>query len=301
MPDLIDLDIRQSVKAKSGIWYKNLVELGKGGNASVYLVVATSGPNKGIPFAMKIFRRLSKPEWRDSFLQEIEFLATCNHPSIMRVFDDGVFYEKHPFVVEEYLPSTLRSVIAADSASVAAKASYVLQLLSALDYLSKRNPAVVHRDIKPENVFLKGHSCVLGDFGLIKSVDAEGQQDQEMVKESLGYGMPWRYRTPDLIDYLLNAKPPTCKSDVYQLGLVAAELFTGTNPQCPPRIISEPIKLNPLGPIRTALAAGVANLINRMLLDNPQDRDSASKLLDPWQGVFLEAAKRTQALEGKVF
>ena len=32
---------------------------------------------------------------------------------------------------------------------------------------------IVHRDIKPSNIFIKGHSCVLGDFGLMKEKLAE--------------------------------------------------------------------------------------------------------------------------------
>jgi serine/threonine protein kinase len=271
--------------------------LGIGGNAATFLMVATSGQAKGVPFAMKVFRRLSKPERRDGFLHEIQFLKTCNHPSIMRVFDEGVLFDQYPFVVAEYLPSTLYSVIRANAASTVEKASFTLQLLSALEYLGQIPTPVIHRDIKPQNIFVKGHSCVLGDFGLMK----QSSDDLSGFKESVGVGMPFRYRTPDLVNYLVDGQPPTCASDVFQLGLVVAELFTGKNPQRPADKFTDPVQLDPLAKIPGAMERGIANLINRMLDADPRQRDSAAKLLDPWQGVFLDAAKRAHALEGRVF
>lgn len=93
-----------------------------------------------------------------------------------------------PFVVAEFLPQRLFEVIRADDATTAQKISYVLQLLSALAYLASLNPRVVHRDIKPQNVFVKGRSCVLGDFGLMKLVDGSVEPDREIFKESVAPG-----------------------------------------------------------------------------------------------------------------
>jgi serine/threonine protein kinase len=302
--DSFRLDIGQSLQANSGCWYRNLQVLGTGGNAATHLVVATSGPNKGVPFAAKVFRRLSKPERRESFLKEFQFLRTCNHPSIMRVLDEGIFYDVHPFLIAEYLPNTLNKVIRAGTSSLTSKVSFTLQLLSALSYLSSLDPPVIHRDIKPENIFVKGFSCVLGDFGLMKHAQSNVEDDLSAFKESLGAGMPFRYRTPDLVAYLTNGTTPTPKSDVFQLGLVVAELFTGKNPlRFSPSDdpFSAPIELNPLVRIPGALSAGIANLISRMLELDPQSREAAAKFLDPWLGVFSDASIRSHALEGRIF
>ena len=219
----------------------------------------------------------------------------------MRVFDDGLFYDEFPFVVAEYLPHTLQQVIRSERTPTAVKVSYTLQLLSALGYLASLTQPVIHRDIKPQNIFIKGHSCVLGDFGLMKFVDAEDNDDQEVLKESLGAGMPARYRTPDLVDYLNGKAKPTTKSDVFQLGLVIAELFTGRNPQRPAKNFTDPVEVDTLGNIPGAMSPGIANLIRRMLIADPVSRDSAAKFIDPWQGVFLSAIDRAHALEGRVF
>ena len=80
-----------------------------------------------------------------------------------------------------------------------------------------------------------------------------------------------------------------------------AELFTGQNPHRPYKEFTDPVELDAVGFIPGAMAPGIANLINRMLIMDPNKRDSASRFIDPWQGVFLDAIKRAHALEGRVF
>jgi serine/threonine protein kinase len=297
--DSINLTVDQSVQAESGAWYRNLQILGLGGNAATFLVVATSGPNRGVPFAVKIFRRLSKPERRDNFLREMRFLEECSHPSVLRIFDTGVFYGKHPFLIAEYLPRTLWQVIRADSASVTLKISFATQLLSALDYLNALATPVIHRDIKPQNILIKGNACVLGDFGLMKWADAETLEDRAFFKESLGVGMPARYRSPDQVAYLKGESSLTTQSDVFQLGLVLAELFTGRNPEKASPEFTDAVELEPLSRVRGGLGPMIASVINQMLHPDPIARPTAAKLLNVWEGVFREAVARSHALEGR--
>lgn len=299
MIDSFYLDVGQSIISETGVWYRNLQPLGVGGNAATFLVVATSGPHRGVSFAAKVFRRRSKPERQVSFLAEMNFLRTCDHPSIMRVFDAGLFYHQHPFFVAEYLPDTLDKVIRAGGTSIVLKISFALQLLSALGYLERLEPPVIHRDIKPQNIFVKGNSCVLGDFGLMKHADLGQDEDREVFKESLGVGMPFRYRTPDQVAYMNNLAPLTAKSDVFQLGLVLAELFTGRNPEKRTGDFSHPVELEPLRRIPGSLSGNIANIIVRMLALDPGSRDPASRLLDPWEGVFRAAVRQAHALEGR--
>jgi len=299
MVDSFYLDIGQSIISVSETWYKNLQVLGTGGNAVTFLVVATSGIHRGVLFAMKVFRKLSKPERLDSFLEEFRFLQDCNHPSIMQVFDTGTYKEQHPFFIAEYLPDTLDKVIRAENISVVEKISYALQLLSALVYLKQFETAVIHRDIKPQNIFVKGRSCVLGDFGLIKHANAKASDDREAFKESVGAGMPFSYRTPDQVSYLKGEADLTPKSDVFQLGLVLAELFTGRNPEKASRDYDSPVVLDSIGDIPGALSGSIANVIARMLEMDPKSRDDASQFLDPWSGIFETAVKRAHAIEGR--
>jgi serine/threonine protein kinase len=299
MEDYLDLPFRAVLNSETAD-YTCLQRLGLGGTAETYLMLATAGPLRGQFFAVKVFRRLSKPEWRTNFLDEIKFLQSCNHPAVMRVFDEGLYLNQHPFVVAEYLPGTLGNVLRTGPLMMP-KMGYAVQLLSALEYLANGRVPVVHRDIKPANVFIKGGSCVLGDFGLMKRVTADPAIDREMVKESLGPRMPRGYRTPDLIDYLKGGPAPTDRSDVYQLGLVFAEMFSGANRQRPMKTndFSEPIELAPFY-IPGGLGKPIKDLIEPMFRLDPAQRPSARELLPRWQDLFLEAAKRAHALDGRV-
>jgi serine/threonine protein kinase len=301
MADTVNLGFRGEVASQSGATYLSIQRLGIGGSAETYLVLATAGPARGQLFALKLFRRLSKPEWRATFLQETAFLRGCNHPAVMRVFDEGLHLGQHPFVVAEYLPRTLAFILGVGPSTVE-KLSYALQLLSALEYLAAPERSVVHRDIKPENIFIKGGACVLGDFGLMRHHDPDAEADRQRLKESVGPGMPRFYRTPDLVEYLKGGPAPTPKSDVFQLGLVLAELFTGNNPQFPLQgnDFTAPVELNPLGDVPGGMGEMIKPWIAAMLDVHPSTRPSASDLFIPWQGLFLEAARRAHTLEARV-
>jgi serine/threonine protein kinase len=301
MEDYLNLGFRTVITSQSGANYTNLQKLGVGGTAETYLMLASSGLLRGQLFAVKVFRRLSKPAWRQNFLKEIKFLQSCDHPAVMRVFDEGLHLDEHPFVVAEYLPGTLVHVFRTVP-SMMAKMAYAVQLLSALQYLATEDVSVVHRDVKPANVFIKGGSCVLGDFGLMKRLGVDPELDLEMLKASVGPRMPRNYRTPDLVEYYKGGPVPTEKSDIFQLGLVFAEMFSGYNPQKPMTSgdYGEPIELNPFY-IQGGLGAPIKNAIMPMLDTDPANRPTAVQLLMRWQELFLEAAKRSHALEGRVF
>jgi serine/threonine protein kinase len=292
MADSLRLDSRQALESARGRRYMNIRFLGEGGTSATYHVLATRGPYSGLFFAAKIFRRVSKPEWAESLVQEHEFLRDCEHPAIMRVYDQG----KHgaaPFVIAEYLPQTLSSKLREQrSLALAEKLSLATQLLSALAYLAQHEQQVVHRDIKPTNVFFKGGSWVLGDFGLMKSSAQPVDVDRQILKESVGPRMPKNYRTPDLVEYLRDGNPPTPQSDVFQLGLVLTEVFTGVNPLKSGSFDSD-VELDPIQDIPGDLGTHICGLLKRMLTLTPIDRPSAARIGPQWQELLLDEARRS--------
>ncbi len=122
--DELALSFQQGIQSESGHWYNSLQRLGKGGNAVTYLTVASGGPYAGIPFAVKIFRKVAKPERRESFLEEMRFFREQNHPGIMRTFDEGIYRDDHPFVVAEYLPQTIAQVVRSNDSSMVGKVMF---------------------------------------------------------------------------------------------------------------------------------------------------------------------------------
>jgi serine/threonine protein kinase len=153
------LDPDTSIKGASGHWYRIEHFIGAGGNAATYLVMCTSGPHRGGPFALKFFLRMSDASRREAFLNETEFLQQCDHPAVMRVFDHGTYgfargsrAPRYPFLVAEYLPRTVYQMIRAGTASMTERLIFATQLIAALVYLDSQDPPVVHRDIKPSNI-----------------------------------------------------------------------------------------------------------------------------------------------------
>jgi serine/threonine protein kinase len=299
----IGLAVGQSIKSKSEEWYKCIQHLGTGGNAVTFLVIATSGVNNGSLFALKIFQRVTDHDRLQKFYAEIDFLEQCDHPSIMRVYDSGEYLAKgnsHPFVVMEYLPTHLHAVMRRDELDVTAKASLATQLASALAYLNGLEPKIIHRDIKPQNIFIKGKTCVLGDFGLMKVCSEENQDEEADRNDMKSYiGMPFYYRTPDLVAYTKGESELTTASDVFQLGLVLTELFTKRNPCVTPNDKLDPVKMERIGNIPGELGGLIFKTIIPMLEMEPKDRPSTKDLLDHWNGVFEVAVEKAHALNGK--
>ncbi|WP_435123765.1 serine/threonine protein kinase [Halobaculum sp. D14] len=299
-------DIGSGIKAESGDgserWYRVLQEVGEGGNALTYLVIQTAGDFKGNNFALKIFKNISNEERGERFFEEQNFLENTAHPSILTYRDKGSYYG-YPFLVAEYLPKTLEDVIRGDPVPIPERISYAVQLLSSLKHLHNLGPPVIHRDIKPSNIFIKGTSCVLGDFGLLKRAGSDSETEGMVWKESTESALPYFYRSPDMVSYGKNESPLTPKSDVFQLGLVLAELFTGWNPAERPENddILSPVVLRDLGDIPSEMGGGIAALIDRMLEEDPEEREGAEELMDGWMGLFEDAADSAYSLNGMVF
>jgi serine/threonine protein kinase len=303
------LEVRRKISSSSSTNYRVLQRLGEGGNSQVYLVVAMDGPNRGVLFALKCFVRLDKLERAQRFKQEVAFLRTTQHPSIMRVVDDGFILDtdgtnrlEYPFVVAEYLPTTLRSVMGG-SVRMVDKLSYALQIISGLSYLSGASKPVAHRDIKPENIFVRGPACIIGDFGLMKVVDKQAvdPDDASYMIESIGIRFPKFYRTPDLVEYCKGNATLTSKCDVFQAGLVLAELFMGVNPLIETNEPDSEVKLGPLPVVLGRDGARIRNLIEWMLELDISRRPNAAELLDDWEGAFLDAVDAASQLEGRAF
>lgn len=294
------LEDDQGVESVNNEWYSNLQFVGEGGNAVTYLVVQTEGDVRGNPFALKIFKHTEDEERLERFIDELSFLRDASHPSILRYQDAGT-YKGYPFLVSEYLPQTLGTVYGPEI-QMTEKLSYSIQLLSALVHLSNLDPPVIHRDIKPANIFLKAGSCVLGDFGLMKRVDGAGDESG-VWQESTEAALPHFYRSPDLVKYASEEQSLTPKSDVFQLGLVLAELYTGWNPAQRPKDDDplSPVELNEVDYIDGRFGRRISELIERMLVTDPDERESAEELMDDWMGIFQDATGAARDLNGQVF
>ncbi len=301
----IYISVGQSIQSSTGTYYKILEFLGSGGNAFAYRVLCTSGIYRGLIFVLKLQYNLSTESRRIRFERESSFLKSGSHPAILKLYDDGVYTlpngEIFPFIITSYLPETLKDCISTGTLNFIQKVKYACQLISAIAYLQSQK--VLHRDIKPNNIFINNNDVVLGDFGLIKKIDESesGEDDDiEMIKESLmanesfnellqGYiAMARFYRTPELVEYANRRSPLRLESDIFQLGLVLTEMFTGQNPLQPTDDLLSPIVLNRIGYVSGNETWGrkVFFILCSMLEIEYQRRININRLLEKFTGLY---------------
>jgi len=195
------------------------------------------------------------------------------------------------------MPHTLRQELRRGALPFGKALSFACQLLSAVQVLQKQD--IMHRDIKPENIFVNGAQVLLGDFGLIKK--ASDTPDDEDKENLLGYkACAYCYRTPELVAYAKGEKDSDLRSDIFQLGLVIAEMFSGRNPLLRAEGFTDEIELKPVSHIKGRHAGLVVQAINAMLAENPDNRAPIERCLDAFTGIFEKYAQDCQELHEEV-
>jgi serine/threonine protein kinase len=202
--------------------------LGEGGIASVWLATRNDETLKRT-VALKLLHA-----WRytrdvvERFRRERDILAQLSHPRIARLFDAGVTDFGLPWIALEYVDGEHITVYADRcKLSIAARVKLMIDVMDAVQYAHQN--FVVHRDIKPSNVMVDAEGRVrLLDFGIAKlirsdGVDPMGDGDTELT-ELAGRMLTLRYAAPEQIE----GGAITAATDVFALGLLLAELLTGT-------------------------------------------------------------------------
>jgi serine/threonine protein kinase len=191
--------------------------LGKGGMGEVYraddLTLGQQVALKFLPEAVG-----GNANAVDRFRNEVRIARQVSHPNVCRVYDLGEV-EQQLFLSMEYvdgedLGSLLRRIgrLPGDKALEIAR-----QLCAGL--AAAHGKGVLHRDLKPGNVMLDARGQVLlTDFGLAGL--AEQIEGAEVRNGTPAYMAPEQ----------LAGKEVTVKSDIYALGLVLYEIFTGKRP-----------------------------------------------------------------------
>jgi eukaryotic-like serine/threonine-protein kinase len=204
--------------------YELLSEIGAGGMGSVYraydrlrgeyvaLKRVLMGENAGSEEASLIHAAL---------IQEFKLLATLRHPNIIRVLDYGL-YQNQPFFTMELLEAPVNIIDASErqppqgQTPLEWQIKLMVQLLNALVYVHRRH--IIHCDLKPSNVLLADDAVKVLDFGLS---NIQGKSaTQGAAAGTLAYMAP----------ETLMGDPPTIQSDLYAVGVIGYELFSGEHP-----------------------------------------------------------------------
>ena len=202
--------------------YTVVGQIGCGGSGTVFEVKDSAG-NRWALKAIDGTKALRKKLKR--FQNEIQFCYRSSSKYIVRVFDFGKTDEGSLFYVMPFYPSTLRGRM-----NVGIGKSEVLRLYSQI--LDGAEAAhllgVCHRDIKPENLLCDAEACslVLADFGIARFKE----EDLHTIVNTGGDERlaNFAYAAPE---QRLAGKEVDHRADIYALGLLLNDMFTGAIPQ----------------------------------------------------------------------
>ncbi len=198
--------------------YRILGQLGKGGMGEVY---RADDLKLGQPVALKFLtEKLSHDKaMLARFHSEVAMAHRVTHPNVCRVHDISevttsagtLHFLSMEYVDGEDLSSLLRRIGRLPSDKAVEIANQLCAGLAAA-----HEAGVLHRDLKPANVMIDGKGRVrITDFGLAGF--AEQIKGREVMAGTPAYMSPEQFA----------GKEVTTKSDIYALGLVLYEVFTG--------------------------------------------------------------------------
>jgi serine/threonine protein kinase len=267
------------ILALLGRRYDILGEAGRGAMGRVY---KACDRETGETVALKLLKPeiASDPKMVERFKSELLFARRITHKNVCRVYEfnrvDGIAYMSMEFVEGESLRCVLRRF-----GSMAPRKGIDVALQMCAGLKEAHRQGIVHRDLKPENVMIdtQGNVKVM-DFGIAHSMEAFTLLTGSLV------GTP-AYMAPEqaagkTVDY---------RADIYALGLMMYEMFTGTQPFHAENAVALALKHMQESPrppreIEPSISSSVENTILKCIEKPPEKR---------FQSIAeLEAALRSQ-------
>ena len=249
-----------------GTRYRIVGLLGRGGMGEVY---RADDLELGQPVALKFLPGSATPAELDRLRREVRIAREISHPNVCRTYDisaaDGQAFLVMEYIDGEDLGSVLRRLgrPSRDKAIEIAR-----QLCLGLGAAHERG--VLHRDLKPANVMIDGRGRVrITDFGLAAMAE-------ELSADGTVSGTP-AYMAPEQ----LKGSAASTQSDVYALGLILYELFTGKrayearDPAEIRRLQSDSSPKSPSS-VTPDIDPAVDRVIQRCLEREPHDRPASA-------------------------
>jgi len=204
--------------------YEVLSVIGEGGMGTVYEVRHKA---LGKRFALKALRKdlALDAEIAARFIQEARTAAAVSHPGLVEITDFGRLESGQVYFVMELLGGqSLAALLRTGGPLPAARGlSIVRQLVHALK--AAHDASIVHRDLKPDNIHVgrgddEADLVKIVDFGLAKVIGSS-----KLTRAGMVFGTP-HYMSPEqaageIVDH---------RADIYALGIVMYEMFTGKVP-----------------------------------------------------------------------
>ncbi len=233
--------------------YEVLGELGRGGMGIVY---RARDRETGEVVALKVIHPqiAADPAIVERFKNELRLARKITHKSVCRMYELLRFDQTVVIAMEYVEGESLRAVLDRfGGVPLRRGLEWAGQMCAAL--AEAHGQGIIHRDLKPENILIdrQGQAKVM-DFGIARSVESKATGTGGVI------GTP-AYMSPEQAE----GKPLDARSDIYALGLMLYEMFTGR---------------------RTFEADTPAALVHKHVYETPP----APRFLEPLLPEFLEQA-----------
>lgn len=198
-------------------------EIGKGGYGKVY-----KGTFEGKTVAIKeLFIECKDKQAFDEILKEITFIETAKNEKLPHFYGVSISEDSMISLVFEFINGKSLNDIYKEM-NDKDKLDVIRQLTEILVFLHERK--LIHRDIKPQNIMVEENNNVrLIDFGVSKVAEHTSTKTANQMGTTC-------YMAPENFDVDVenpdNTRPIaiTPKADVWSVGCMISELFSGVQP-----------------------------------------------------------------------
>ncbi len=253
--------------------YRELRRIGEGAMATVFRALDTVLDQE---VALKVLHpeQAANRSFIARFKREIALARTITHPNVYRIYDIGQSGNTH-FISMEYIRGRELKECC-DGNPMPVREGLALARQIALALAEAHAKGIVHRDLKPQNIMLEegtGRAVVM-DFGI-----AIGRQSSSITQLGTFVGTP-EYISPE------QALGGTVdlRTDIYALGVIMYELFTGRLPFGPGDPLSVALSHiretpEPPGRLVPGLPPELEALILRAMARDPEQRHPSAAAL----------------------
>ena len=206
--------------------YKIISSLGGGGCSNTYLAQDIQRPGNPQCVVKQMCPASQETEYLDVlrrlFNNEADILETLGKnpqiPYLLAFFEENQQF----YLVQEFIPgdSLAQELVPSVPRSRSEVINILQEVLQVMVFI--HSYGVIHRDIKPSNLMRRATDAhiVLIDFGAVKQVQPQDQENQTIV-----IGTP-SYAPPEQMNGM-----PQFNSDIFALGIIGIQAFTGVNPK----------------------------------------------------------------------
>jgi len=272
--------------------YEIVSPLGRGGMGAVY---RAHDRVLDETVALKVLRGdvASTPEMPKRFRSEIKLARRVAHPNVCRIYEYGEDGPRQYISMELVEGTNLKEILKRRGALPPEEAcGLAAQVADGLEAIHR--VGIVHRDLKTLNVMIDAHGAAkVMDFGIAKKVGGEGTPASS---GSYVVGSP-EYMSPEQA----RGQPVDFRSDIYALGIIVFELFTGRVPfhgDTPVATLLMHLETPPPleGPAASSIPLSARPVLRKALAKNPPERyASAREMADALRAAGAPPAARAAA------